>query len=53
MTPKELGAAVGGIDYVTVCTSARQPEQRARRDRQLAATPRNADRQLQNEKTRP
>jgi hypothetical protein len=51
MTLKELGTAVGGIDYVTVCTSARRLEQRAGRDRQLAATLRAADRQLQNEKT--
>jgi putative transposase len=50
LTLKELGAAVGGIDYVTVSTSVRRLEQRARHDRQLAATLRTADNQLQNAK---
>lgn len=51
MTLKELGAAVGGVDYVTVCTAVRRLEQRSQRDRQLTATLRHAASQLQNAKT--
>jgi hypothetical protein len=47
MTLQELGAAAGGIDYVTVSLAVRRLEQRARRDRQLAATLRNAEKTIE------
>jgi REP-associated tyrosine transposase len=50
MTLRELGQAVGGVDYVTVSTAVRRLERRAARDKRLAGALTEAEIQLQNAK---
>jgi hypothetical protein len=45
---KELGAAVGGIDYATVSAAIRQLERRSGRERELAELIKKAHQQLLN-----
>jgi REP-associated tyrosine transposase len=48
---RELGEAVGGIDYRSVGTAVKRFEKRLSRDKRLASEIRTMERQLQNEET--
>ncbi len=50
MKLRELGQAVGGVDYATVSSATRRLERRAQHDRKLASALNQAEVQLQNAK---